>query len=93
MFIRATTCALAAFSLTACHPFKSLSCHAPKEYERSVQRPPLKIPEGLDAPSTQGALTIPDVTRPPPPRGDKTPCLEEPPVYKSAPGKPVDTHN
>jgi uncharacterized lipoprotein len=70
----------------ACHPFRGASCHTPKEYERAEQRPPLRVPDGLDAPVAQGALVIPSV-KSAEPRAAKAPCLEEPPVYRDSAAK------
>ncbi len=45
--------------------------------------PPLKIPPGLDAPDTTSALRLPALNEPPPPaRGRKDPCLDDPPSFK-----------
>ena len=54
-------------------------CHKPQEYQRAVQRAPLKVPEGLDSPNTQGALVIPTVELAPPPPGP----------HESVPGYPA----
>jgi uncharacterized lipoprotein len=67
--------------VAACHPFRGASCHAPKEYERAEQRPLLRVPDGLDVPNAQGALTIPGV-KSAEPRSATAPCLEEPPLYR-----------
>jgi uncharacterized lipoprotein len=60
-------------------------CHVKQEYQHSIQVAALKVPEGLDAPNTQGALVIPDVELAPPPPGPKDACLDLPPKYKPAP--------
>jgi uncharacterized lipoprotein len=61
-------------------------CHKRQDYQRAVQVAPLKVPPGLDAPNTQGALSIPalDETAPPPP-GPREACLDQPPKWKPAP--------
>jgi uncharacterized lipoprotein len=60
-------------------------CHKPQEYQRAAQVPPLKVPQGLDSPNTQGALVIPTVELAPPPPGAHDACLDQPPRYKPAP--------
>ncbi len=60
-------------------------CHKPQEYQRAVQKPPLRVPPGLDTPNTQGALVIPAVELAPPPPGRHEACLDAPPRYKPAP--------
>ena len=45
------------------------ACHKPQPYHDGAQRPPLKIPAGLDAPDTTSALRLPALNEPaPPPR-------------------------
>jgi uncharacterized lipoprotein len=76
----------AAALMSGCHMFGLTSdCHAPQEYQRAGQAPPLKVPAGLDSPNTQGALVIPPVMLAPPPPGKKDACLDVPPRYKPAP--------
>jgi hypothetical protein len=62
----------------------SADCHAPQEYQRAVQVAPLRVPAGLDAPNVQGALVIPPVDVEAPPLGQKEPCLDAPPRFKTA---------
>ena len=50
-----------------------------------MQKPPLKVPAGLDTPNTAGALVIPTVELAPPPPGPHDACLDVPPRYKPAP--------
>jgi len=72
--------------LSACHMFNRVAdCHRPQEYQRAVQMPPLKVPQGLDTPNTQGALVIPTVELAAPPPGPHDACLDTPPRYKPAP--------
>jgi uncharacterized lipoprotein len=73
--------------MSGCHLFSKLTpdCHTPQEYQRAGQVPPLKVPQGLDSPNTQGALAIPTVALAPPPPGPKDTCLDVPPRYKPAP--------
>jgi uncharacterized lipoprotein len=79
---------IAAAALTSgCHLFSKITpdCHTPQEYQRAGQVAPLKVPAGLDAPNTQGAMVIPAVTLAPPPPGPKDACLDRPPRYVAAP--------
>ena len=84
---RVLTLIAAAALLSGCHLFGKLTpdCHTPQEYQRAGQRPPLKVPAGLDAPNTKDALVIPTVELAPPPPGPKDACLDLPPRYKPAP--------
>jgi uncharacterized lipoprotein len=77
----------AAAIMSGCHLFSKLTpdCHSPQEYQRAGQIPPLKVPEGLDSPNTQGALVIPPVAVALPPPGPKDTCLDVPPRYEPAP--------
>jgi uncharacterized lipoprotein len=77
----------AAVLMSGCHLFGKLTpdCHSQQEYQRAGQVAPLKVPAGLDAPNTQGALVIPTVELAPPPPGPKDACLDVPPRYKPAP--------
>jgi uncharacterized lipoprotein len=60
-------------------------CHTRQEYQHAQEVPPLKVPEGLDNPNTQGALVIPTVGLSPPPPGPKDACFDQPPHYTPAP--------
>ena len=60
-------------------------CHTRQEYQHATQVAPLKVPDGLDSPNTQGALVIPAVEYSPPPPGPKDACLDLPPKYQPAP--------
>ena len=77
----------AAALMSGCHLFSKLTpdCHAPQEYQHAGQVAPLKVPEGLDSPNTQGTLVIPAVALALPPPGPKDPCLDVPPHYEPAP--------
>lgn len=76
-----------AVPMGGCHIVSRLNpdCHTRQEYERASQAPPLKVPEGLDSPNTQGALAIPTVELAPPAPGPNDACLDLPPRYKPAP--------
>jgi uncharacterized lipoprotein len=83
----------AAVLLNGCrlvHGFQP-DCHKRQEYQRAVQRAPLKVPEGLDSPNTQGALVIPTVDLAAPPPGPHEACLDAPPRYKPAPSNKAGT--
>jgi uncharacterized lipoprotein len=73
--------------LGGCHIVSRLNpdCHTKQEYQHAAQVAPLKVPEGLESPNTQGALVIPTVDLAPPPPGPKDACLDLPPRYKPAP--------
>lgn len=61
------------------------SCHRTLPYMAATTVPPLKIPPGLNAPDTTGALKLPVLNEPPPPRRtNKDPCLDAPPSFKVA---------
>ncbi len=60
-------------------------CHSKQEYRNARQVTPLSVPSGLDAPNTQGALTIPTVDLAPPPPGPNDQCLDVPPRYIKSP--------
>jgi len=73
--------------LGGCHIVSRLNpdCHVKQEYQHSAQVAPLKVPDGLDSPNTQGALVIPTVELAPPPPGPNEACLDLPPKYVPAP--------
>ena len=86
-FLRITMPMVAGTLLGGCHVFSRLNpdCHTRQEYQRAAEAAPLKVPEGLDTPNTQGALVIPAVELAPPPPGPKDACLDLPPRYVPAP--------
>jgi hypothetical protein len=69
-----------ALGLGGCRSFRE-NCHAPQEYQKATSVAPLKSPEGLAAPSTKGALKIPDVAATARARSKGDPCLDEPPSF------------
>ena len=92
--IRPAAFVAAAVLLNGCrliHGGYQTNCHKPQEYQRAVQRAPLKVPEGLDSPNTQGALVIPTVDLAAPPPGPHEACLDAPPRYKPAPANKAGT--
>jgi uncharacterized lipoprotein len=84
---RVVMLAAAVAMMSGCHWFSKLNpdCHTPQEYQHALSAAPLKVPEGMDAPNTQGALVIPTVELAPPPPGPKDACLDIPPRYQPAP--------
>ena len=91
--IRPAVFLAAAMLLNGCrliHGYQA-NCHKPQEYQRAVERAPLKVPEGLDSPNTQGALVIPTVGVAAPPPGPHEACLDIPPRYKPAPTNKAGT--
>jgi uncharacterized lipoprotein len=84
----ALLCLGAALSLLGgCHMFHSLnSCPHDEPYTKSTSIAPLRTPAGVDAPDTSQAMKLPALNEPapPPPRGKKDPCLDQPPPYKVA---------
>jgi uncharacterized lipoprotein len=49
----------------------------------AVENPPLRAPNGLDAPDTRNAIKVPVLAEPEKPRGKTDPCLSQPPSYGS----------
>jgi uncharacterized lipoprotein len=71
---------VACLSLGACK-HRVPSCAKPGGYEKAESIAPLRIPNGLQAPDTRGALKIPDLNEAaaaPLPAGQ---CLDTPPRY------------
>jgi uncharacterized lipoprotein len=64
-------------------PNASSGCDKPQPYQSARETEPLKVPPGVDAPDTRGALRIPAVPAPkrPPEKGR---CLDHPPAYGGA---------
>lgn len=56
-------------------------CNKPQVYEQAGSNPPLRIPVGLDALNTRGALRIPELREPEAPRKLTDACLDEPPKF------------
>ena len=70
------------------HREPSLGCHEPPFKGNSDARPPLKVPEGLSAPDTTGAIKIPALSGAEAPRAKNDPCLDIPPNYGTEPAGP-----
>ena len=76
--------------LGGCSWFSSKSCHKPQVYEEAKSVPPLRIPVGLDGIDTRGALKIPELNEPEPPRpAADAPCLDEPPALVAPVARPA----
>lgn len=58
-------------------------CNKPQVYEQARDNAPLRIPAGLDALNTRGALRIPELHEPEAPRKLSDACLDEPPKYSA----------
>ena len=75
-----------ALGAAGCHLVRAVSnrqCHDTQPYMKATSAAPLVVPPGLDAPDTTNALRLPALNEPPPPpRGPKEPCLDEPPSFK-----------
>lgn len=80
--------------LAACGTIKKMnmfkaSCGKPVDAASVVDRPPLVVPAGRDAPDTRGALSIPKLDVPEAPRPADAPCIDAPPKYvPPAPKRP-----
>jgi uncharacterized lipoprotein len=62
---------------------REAACARPGIYAEAQSIPPLRIPAGLDAPDTRGALRLPELNEPAAPRPAGSPCLESPPRYSN----------
>lgn len=60
-----------------------------KDYVGAKEMPPLKAPEGLDAPDTRNALRVPPLNTPERVRGRDEPCLDAPPPFSTAKATPT----
>ena len=59
-----------------------------RDYVSAKEMPPLKAPDGLEAPDTRNALKVPPLSAPERLRGRDEPCLDSPPPFttdKTAP--------
>ena len=64
------------------HMTRENSCNKPQPYMQASSIPPLRIPQGLDAPDTSHSLDVPKLDTPrPPPRRPTDPCLSAPPSF------------
>jgi hypothetical protein len=60
-------------------------CHEPAFNGNADTHAGLKVPEGLSAPDTTGAIKVPQLNDPEAPRGKNAPCLDMPPDYGTEP--------
>ena len=61
------------------------ACYEPPFTGDTATRAPLKVPEGLSAPDTAGAVKVPALTVAAAPRPKNAPCLDMPPPYGNGP--------
>jgi hypothetical protein len=59
-------------------------CREPAMPANLVNGAGLQVPAGLDAPDPRGAVRVPELSEPEPPRSRRDPCLSMPPAYKTA---------
>jgi hypothetical protein len=74
------------------HRTPAPGCHEPAFNGNSDTRAPLKVPEGLSAPDTTGAVKIPALNEPEARRGKNDPCLDMPPNYGTEPTGAAPSH-
>lgn len=80
------TASLALLAASGCRVLTgSSSCRNPQPYQAAESLPPLRVPAGLQAPDTSGALRIPELNQPEYPRDPDAPCLESPPALTEPP--------
>jgi uncharacterized lipoprotein len=73
--------ATAVLASSGCSRLFRATCVKPEDFASAVDRQPLKIPPGLDAPDARAALPIPPLNEPERPRAAGEPCLDAPPRY------------
>lgn len=61
----------------------SKACLKPGGYVDARNEQPLKVPAGMDAPDTRGALKIPELPQPAKARTAADGCLDAPPKYEA----------
>ncbi|MET0293058.1 MAG: hypothetical protein ABW136_11910 [Steroidobacteraceae bacterium] len=74
---------LSASLLTACRSGPA-TCAKPGVYADAKTVAPLRVPAGLDAPDTRGALKVPDLNEPEQPTPKVAPCLDQPPKFSNS---------
>jgi len=74
---------LPAVLLGACRSGRPASCAKPGIYTEAQSVPPLRIPTGLEAPDTRGAMRIPELNEPEVPLPKTAPCIDSPPRYSN----------
>lgn len=73
-------------ALTGCGLFAPTyeRCEETPAYAGAREIPPLRVPEGLDLPSTRNALRIPELNVPEKPQDGR--CIDVPPRYSGTGG-------
>lgn len=67
-------------TLGGCRTFTA--CQGPEDVGEGGQSiPPLRVPIGLEMPSTAEALKVPELNEPERPRTQTDACLDQPPSY------------
>jgi uncharacterized lipoprotein len=74
---------IALLALAGCGAFRPTfeDCDETPAYAGAKELPPLRVPEGVDAPDTRNALKVPAVTVPEKPLDGR--CIDAPPSYGS----------
>ncbi|MFO1409215.1 MAG: hypothetical protein U1F06_02375 [Steroidobacteraceae bacterium] len=85
MWMRACVVVVALATTAGCTWFHhgSTKCREPAMKTGIQNGAPLKLPAGLDAPDSRGAVRVPELNEPEQPRGKRDPCLSMPPAYKT----------
>jgi uncharacterized lipoprotein len=75
---------IAFLALAGCGMFRPSfeSCAEKPVYANAKELPPLRVPEGVDAPDTRNALKVPQLTAPEKPLDGR--CIDVPPAYGAA---------
>jgi uncharacterized lipoprotein len=79
----------ACLPLAGCGTLFATKCAKPGDFAAAVDNPPLKVPEGKDAPDTRGALKIPPLAAEEKERPADQPCIDTPPKFTPAAPKPA----
>ena len=76
---------IALLALAGCGAFRPTfeNCDETPAYAGAKELPPLRVPEGVDAPDTRNALKVPAVTVPEKPLDGR--CIDAPPSYSKPP--------
>ena len=74
---------IALLALAGCGAFRPTfeDCDETPAHAGAKELPPLRVPEGVDAPDTRNALKVPAVTVPEKPLDGR--CIDAPPSYGS----------
>ena len=79
----------ACLPLAGCGTMFAVKCAKPEDFASAVDNPPLKVPEGKDAPDTRGALKIPALEGTEAARPADQPCIDTPPKFTPAAPRPT----